>query len=224
MPTYFTSTKFIAIGWIRSFRIEKGDDLVPLAVSDPYDKILTSNRSIAYRVNRDGNDYRLAFNNSKSKLIRREKQIQLDDGKWHFIGYTSIDDDGNMRYYVDGEVLPTESGIDGNGLLYSKAYNENVRIGGGNVYCPALYKPKQSVTVYNWRCGIGFTLNDSWVKEIYEADKEFLEKGFDQPRFGSVTSTEDVAVEPVGTNHIANFYGLGSASYDVDGFIRVRLI
>jgi hypothetical protein len=173
-PSNKKCNKFVTIGWIKDIKVDDGEDLIPLAVSDLYGDVIDTDKSITFRVHREGDDYRLTYNNSKSKLIRKTTRIQLNDGKWHFIGFMCKDDYGNMGYYVDDKILLPEDGVDENNLEYSVAYNVNVRVGGGYVYCPALYKAGQKTFLYNWRCGIGFILNDTWVKELYEIDKSNL--------------------------------------------------
>jgi len=170
-----TSTKFVGIGWIKNPLVAEGHVLYPMVVSDPYGDVLDTNASFRLEIKKEGTDFRLQFSGSKSKLIAKTIDIKLDDKQWHFISYICLDDDGHMMYYVDGERLEAEDGLDDEGLEFSIARTKAVRIGGGNVYCPYLYETNTGINLYNWRVGIGFTIHQQWIKDLMSIDRSDLE-------------------------------------------------
>lgn len=167
-----TSNKFITLGWVKNPIVDNGDFLLPLAIEDYWGNVNTSDKSIMYKIYRENNDYRLMYNNSKSKLINKELGVILNDEKWHLLGWICQDDNGSMKYFIDDYVLPSEDGLDESGLEFSIAYSYYVRLGGGNVWSPYLYKGGQSIQVYNWRFGLNFILDDNWIRELNEIDRE----------------------------------------------------
>lgn len=170
-----TCTKFVGIGWVKNPLVAEDHVLYPMVVSDPYGDVLDTNASFKLEIKKEGTDYRLQYSGSKSKLIYKTLDINLDDDQWHFLSYVCLDDDGHMIYYIDGEKLEAEDGIDDEGLEFSIARSKAVRLGGGNVYCPYLYETNTGINMYNWRVGIGFTIHQEWIKDLMNIDGLDLE-------------------------------------------------
>ena len=166
-----TSNKFITLGWVKDPIMDLNDYLVPLAIADYWGNVETSDKSIMFKLYKKGGDYRLGFNNSRSKLIKKTLKISLNDKKWHLLGWVCQNDDGNMKYFIDDYVLDAENGVDLDGLDYSIAYSTNTRHGGGDVWCPYIYKRSQSISIYNWRFGLGFTLDDDTIRKLNAEDR-----------------------------------------------------
>ena len=171
---YKTSTKFITLGWIKNPVINDGDSLIPLAVGDLYNNVLNTNNALAFQIRREDKDYRLIFNNSKSKLINKVSKIKINDGNWHLLGWICTDDYGSMEYFIDDYVLAPEDGADINNHAYSIAYSLSTRQGGGDVWCPYLTTSGQSIQLFNWRFGEGFTLDDNWIRKLNAIDRVTL--------------------------------------------------
>lgn len=161
------------IGWVRGLFVQDGDFLIPLAVADTYENVLNTDASIRFEILKEGLDYRLQYSGSKSKLIRRNLNIVLDDGNWHMLAYMS-DADGNMTFLVDMIEIGSETGFDQYGLPYSVAKSLSNRVGGGKVWAPFIYRERQIIYLYNWRLGIGFNLNKDWIKSLMGIDKTYL--------------------------------------------------
>lgn len=174
IPEYKTCNKFVTIGWIKQPIFDNGQYMIPLAVEDKDGNMLTSTESLMFMLKKESNDYRFVFGNSESQLIRKSTGIKLEDENWHFLRWTCVDDDGNMKFFVDETEIPNRIGTDGDGLDYSIAYRRSGRIGGGDVWCPYLYAAGQEVTLYNWRFGEGFILPDHWVEDLMDHDKQYL--------------------------------------------------
>lgn len=167
------SGSMTCLGWVRGPFVQNGDVLIPLAVADRYENVLYTDASIRFEILREDLDYRLQYSGSKSKLISRNLNIRLDDGNWHMLAYMS-DADGNMTFLVDALELGAEVGSDQYGLPYSVAKSLSDRVGGGKVWAPYIYKERQIIYLYNWRLGIGFSLNKDWVKSLMDIDKTYL--------------------------------------------------
>lgn len=170
-----TCTKFVGIGWVKKPLVAEDHVLYPMVVSDPYGDVLDTNASFKLEIKKEGNDYRLQYSGSKSKLIYKALDINLDDDQWHFLSYVCLDDDGHMMYYIDAEKLESEDGLDDEGFEFSVARTKAVRIGGGNVYCPYLYETNTGISMYNWRVGIGFTIHQDWIRDLMNIDRSDLE-------------------------------------------------
>jgi PKD repeat protein len=169
-----TSTKFITMGWVQSPSTENGDYLIPLAVEDLYGSVIGSEMSIIFSLKKESGDYRFVFNNSESNLIRKSTGIDLEDGNWHFLCWTCLDDDGTMLYQIDSVMVSNREGVNNEGLDYSKSYSVSARVGGGGVWCPYLYKAAQSLSLYNWRFGQGFTLSTQHIDTHRNNDIAYL--------------------------------------------------
>lgn len=172
-PQIKKSNSITCIGWIKSPSVEDGDILIPLAVADPYGRVINTDTAIKFEILREGLDYRLQYLGSKSKLIDKTLKIKIDDNNWHMLSYES-DVDGNMVFYVDALKLKSEDGLDQYGLPYSVAKSFYSRVGGGKVWSPYIYKQKQIIYLYNWRFGKGFNLGLDWIKKLMEVDRTHL--------------------------------------------------
>lgn len=168
-PTAKRSTKFTCMGWIKDPVIPDSEPLTLLAVADYINNDFSSEQAIRVDLVKDGTDYRLQFANSKSKLVAKSTQIVLDDEEFHLLTYI-CDGDGRMRYYVDAVEVPAEVGYGDEGILYSIAWSRHTRLGGGDICVPCLDTAGQSVSLYNWRFGAGFTLHQAWIRELYLED------------------------------------------------------
>jgi hypothetical protein len=157
------------MGWIKNPVIPDAAPLTLLAVADYLNNDLSSERTIRIDLAKDGTDYRLQFSNSKSKLVAKSSGVALDDEDFHLLTYIS-DGNGLMRYYVDAIEIPAEDGYGDEGILYSIAWSRHTRLGGGDVCVPCLDTAGQSVSLYNWRFGAGFTLHQEWIRELYLED------------------------------------------------------
>lgn len=172
-PSYYVCNPMTAVVWVRDPGVNPGDNLILMAVSDPYGNILDTDSSIKLELFREGNDFRLVYFSSQSQLVDRTTQINLRDGKWHFLSYECMDD-GYMRYSIDGVELPASTGVDGDGRTLSQARSKDVRPGGGQLWTPYLYKAGQSIYMYQLRFGVDFNLGLPWIRELMEIDKRKL--------------------------------------------------
>lgn len=168
-PAAKRATVFTCMGWIKNPVIPDAAPLTLLAVADYLSNDLSSERTIRIDLAKDGTDYRLQFSNSKSKLVAKSSGVALDDEDFHLLTYIS-DGNGLMRYYVDAIEIPAEDGYGDEGILYSIAWSRHTRLGGGDVCVPCLDTAGQSVSLYNWRFGAGFTLHQEWIRELYLED------------------------------------------------------
>jgi PKD repeat protein len=166
-----TANKFITLGWIKNPITTTSDYLVPLAVSDQWGNVEASDKSIMFKIYKEGTDYRLGFNNSRSKLIKKTLKISLNDKKWHLLGWVCLNNNGAMKYIIDDYTLEAEEGVDTNDLEYSIAYSYDSRQGGTDVWCPYIYKGSQSMNLYNWRFGQGFILDDDVIRKLNAEDR-----------------------------------------------------
>lgn len=172
---YNTCNKFLCMGWIRKpLFSSSGSPLYPLAISDPEYNVLGTEDAIKFEVIREGSDFRIGFMGSKTKILNKTLKIDLSDGNWHSLVYTCIDDNGTMEFLVDGITAPAESGYNADGFLYSVAYGETSRSGGGNVWAPFLYEAGQGIQLYNWRFKSGLNIHKEWVNDLLEIDKKEL--------------------------------------------------
>jgi PKD repeat protein len=170
-----TSNKYIAMGWIRNPATNDGGTLYPLVIADSYGRILEDGAaSFKLGIKREGEDYRIIFSGSQSKLIKRSLNIDIRDNDWHFIVYACINDDGLMKYYVDGIVLPSDTTLDSEGFSKDIARSEHVRLGGGDVYSPYLYRAGTAIALYNWRVGFNFCIHQEWIQDLMKIDKTNL--------------------------------------------------
>lgn len=164
------SSKFTSLGWINEPSFDASDDpLILLAVSDTEGDVDGSEGSIKMELVKEGRDYRLQFAHSKSKLVRKNTGVTLDDKSWHMLGYV-CHGEGSMSYYVDGISLSPEDGTGDEGVLYSIAWSRAARTGGGYVWAPYLYKKSQAVSVYHWRFGTEVALHQEWIQRIMSED------------------------------------------------------
>lgn len=166
------SNKFTCIGWISTPLFSTDDPLVMLAVSD-LSGDAESDEALRWEIVKEGTDYRLQFSNSKTKLIAKTIGAKLDDGLWHFLAYVCYGE-GQMKYYVDGIEIAPEDGVGTEGILYSLAWSRDVRMGGGNVWCPYIYKAGQALSVYNVRMAKDITLHQQWLQELMAIDAAVL--------------------------------------------------
>lgn len=170
-----TSNKFIAMGWIKYPSTSDNGVLYPLVISDPYGRVLEDNAaSFKLAIKREGYDYRLQFSGSQSKLIKRSLSIDLRDNDWHFIAYACVNEEGLMKYYVDGIVLPSDTSLNSDGFSNNISRSEHVRLGGGDVYSPYLYQAGTAIALYNWRVGFNFCIHQEWIQDLINIDKENL--------------------------------------------------
>jgi len=167
------SNQFTCLGWISNPVVPDTDPLVLLAVADLSGDVLNTDAAIRIELVQDGSDYRLQFSNSLSKKVLKSTGVNLNDNLWHFLGYVCTGD-GIMLFYVDGIQVPAEDGLGVDGILNSIAWSRSGRQGGGNVWCPYLYKRAQTVSVYNWRFGAGFQINQGWIQEIMDRESPVL--------------------------------------------------
>ena len=172
---YKISSNFLTIGWIKAPFYRDGEYVIPLAVEDRYGKMLDSDESVKFMLLKENGDYKFVYNNAQSQLIDQSSSIDLEDGNWHFLVWACSDGAGTMTFSVDGEDIPAREGVDLNGLLYSKAYSQKTRLGGGRVWSPYLYNSGQSIILFNWRFANGLVLPDSMMEELVRADKEYLD-------------------------------------------------
>ena len=75
---------------------------------------------------------------------------------------------------MDGLYVPPEDGVGPDGVLYSTAWSRSARVGGGDVWAPYLYTAGQAVSLYNWRMGIGFQIDQAWLKQLMDIDAAVL--------------------------------------------------
>ena len=162
------------VGWINNPLVPDTDPLVLLAVADLSGDVLNTDAALRYELVQDGSDYRLQFSNSLSKKVLKSTGTNLNDNQWHFLGYVCTGD-RVMLFYVDGVQVPAEDGLGVDGVLNSIAWSRSGRQGGGDVWCPYLYKAAQTVSVYNWRFGAGFQIQQGWMQEIMAREKPALE-------------------------------------------------
>lgn len=172
-PTTKYSNKFMAFGWLKDPVFPVDDVLIPLAVSNYSGEVVNVDDSIRLELAKDGSDYRMQYNGSKSKKIQQHTGVRVNDGAWHFYGY-QCSDGGYMRYYVDSIPLTAEDGFDSNGLLYSRARSTSARVGGGDVWSPYLYGPGQGVSVFHWRMKVNQNISDIWVQDLMHEDEQEL--------------------------------------------------
>lgn len=168
-PTVKYSNSFMAFGWLKDPIFAAGDMLIPMAVANPDGEVLDVEDSIYLELVKDGRDFRLRYKGSRSKRIRQTVKVAINDEAWHFFGY-QCDEQGYMKYYVDGLYLPAEEGLDSNGVSYGRARSYSVRAGGGDVWSPYLYKAGQGTSVYHWRMRTSQNIPDGWVLELMQAD------------------------------------------------------
>ncbi len=170
-PDIKRSGKFTCVGWVKDPLLDIVDSLIPLAISDTTGTV--GDRAVKIEIIKDSGDYRLKFCNSKTKLIGRNTGVFLNDKKWHFISYVCVGD-GVMLYYADGISVPTEEQTGPEGIPYNTAWSRSVRLGGGDVWSPYLYKAGQSITVYNWRYQTGLVIHQQWLQELMAIDLAYL--------------------------------------------------
>jgi hypothetical protein len=170
---YYICRPITALVWIKDPGVLDGDNLILMAVADPYGNVLNTDSSIKLELLREGNDFRLVYFSSQSRLINKSLGIDFLDGDWHFLSYECIED-GFMRYSIDGISLPASPNVDDNGLTLSQARSTTVRPGGGSLWTPYLYKAGQSISLYQLRFGVGFNLGLPWIRELMEIDKKNL--------------------------------------------------
>lgn len=168
--------KFSCIGWISDPVLDVNNSLILLAVADQSGVVLNNDASIKFEILKDGTDHRLRFMGSLSKPIAKTLQIRVEDKNWHFVAYLGSDN-GQMSFCVDGLPLSPEDGVGPDGILYSTAYSRSSRLGGGDVWCPYLYVAGQSISLYGWRFGEGFTLDIGWLNQIMVRDRAALFTG-----------------------------------------------
>lgn len=168
------SSQFTCLGWINNPIVPDTDPLTLLAVADLSGDVLSTDAALRYELVQDGTDYRLQFSNSLSKKVLKSTGVNLNDNQWHFLGYVCAGD-GTMLFYVDGIQVLAEDGLGVDGVLNSIAWSRSGRQGGGNVWCPYLYKRAQAVSVYNWRFGAGFQIHQGWMQELMAREKPALE-------------------------------------------------
>lgn len=170
---YYTCIPMTALVWIKDPSFIAGDNMILMAVSDPYGNVRNTDSSIKLEMLREGNDYRLLYFGAKSKLIEKTIGINLKDKKWHFLSYECTGD-GWMRFSIDGVKIESETAIDSTGLSLGQARSTDVRPGGGDLWTPYLYKVGQGIHLYNLRFGINFNLGLSWIRQLMEIDKNYL--------------------------------------------------
>ena len=172
---YNTCNKFLCMGWVRrpSFN-PSGNPLYPFVTSDIFYKVLDTEDSIKFAILKDGEDHRLEFMGAKTKILNKNYKIDLSDGKWHSLVYTCINDEGTMRFIVDGIEIAAEDGFGPTGFPYNIAHGETSRPGGGNVWAPFLYESGQGVQLFNWRFKVGLNISDIWLNELLDIDKQTL--------------------------------------------------
>jgi hypothetical protein len=168
------SGQFTCVGWINNPIIPDDNSLVLLAVSDLSGTVVDSDAAIRFEIVRDGGDFRLQFSNALSKKITASTGVFPTDEHWHFVSYVG-NEEGIVKFYVDGIEVPPEDGTGPDGMLYSTAWSRSVRQGGGSVWVPYLYTAGQSVSIYNWRFGKGFQIHQEWLKQLMAVDLPILE-------------------------------------------------
>jgi len=170
-----TCNQFIAIGWVKNPSVSDGKIIYPIAVSDMYGNVLGDDvASFKIGIKREDEDYRLVYSGAQSLLINRSNRIDLADNKWHFLSYVCVNDEGLMKFYVDGIEVPSDTDTDDEGFTKNIARSKFVRIGGGDVYSPYLTQESSAISLYNWRVGFNFTIHQEWLKELMEIDKTNL--------------------------------------------------
>ncbi len=172
-PEYYECIPITAVTWVRDPGVDPGDNLILMAVADPYGNVLDTDSSIKLELLREGNDFRLVYFSSQSQLVDRTTQVDLRDGNWHFLSYECIEN-GYMRYSVDGIELPADPGVDDDGRPLAQARSTDVRPGGGQLWAPYLYKAGQAIYMYQLRFGVDFNLGLPWIRELMEIDKRKL--------------------------------------------------
>lgn len=170
---YFPCPKVTGIAWVKNPAVADGDKLILMAVSGPYGNVEDTDSSIKLELQRSGEDYRLVYFNSRSKLINKNTSINIADSEWHLLAYECLGD-GAMRFSVDAVEVDPDTGSNNDGLLYSVAQSSTARPGGGLLWVPYLYKSGQGVRLSRVRFGNGFNLGLTWIKEIYQEEKESL--------------------------------------------------
>ncbi len=79
-----------------------------------------------------------------------------------------------MSFYVDSIEIPPEEGLHPEGQPFSVAWSQEVRVGGGDVWCPYLYAQSQSVSLYNWRFTKNIQIHQQWIRELMAKDLQKL--------------------------------------------------
>lgn len=164
------------MGWIRDPVFgDDGDSIIPLAVSDVDGDVRGSDEALYFELQWDdtGGDYRLGFKGSQSDLIEDSTGVSFADEQWHMLSWV-CDVGGYVTFYVDGIECPARSGIDSDGLPYSRPRSNATRVGSGYVWVPYLDKAGQAIGLYNWRYASGLYLHPAWVGEIMAVDAAAL--------------------------------------------------
>lgn len=168
------SSKFIAIGWIKSPIFGATNAISPFVIGDTHGNLSGVDSVFDLNIIKEGIDYRLCYSGSKTKLINMNYSIDISDGNWHFLIYMCTDDLGTMVYYIDNILIDSEVGVDINGLSYSTARTTSSRQGGGTIWCPHLIDIGSSLSVYNWRMSMGLNLGIDFLNDLMVIDKQAL--------------------------------------------------
>lgn len=164
------------MGWVRNpIFDEDGYSIIPLAISDSSGDVRDSDQAIYFELQWDNTegDHRLGFKGSQSRPVTATTGVNLSDEQWHMLCWI-CGTDGYITFYVDGIECAARSGIDSDGVLYSRPRSYATRSGTGYVWVPYLDKAGQSVGMYNWRYAGDLYLHPGWVREIMAVDAAVL--------------------------------------------------